>query len=345
MRQSPTRRSGAGSPGSVASYWEAVRPVPVDFHIGSLQVHTYGIGLALAFWFGYRYLARRLRQAGYPDEWLGGTFVWIVVTAIVGARAVHVAAHLSYYSSNPLEVLAVWHGGLSSFGGLALAIPTGLGSARRRCPQLRLGVAGDLVAPVLVAAWAVGRLLGPQFMVAGGGKPTSAWFGMYYAGEVGKRLPVPLFQGAECIAVYLITMACERRLRQRFGAPQHAPMALDTATPGGTTAAAADVGEPEIAADAALGPSPPVVTVAAGALPVGVVTGIAVGLWGLSRFFDEYFWLTHDAGTDGVEIAGLAMFVVGIGAALWIFATRRDAARPAGLSGLTGSSATTEVRA
>jgi phosphatidylglycerol:prolipoprotein diacylglycerol transferase len=246
-----------------------VRPIPVVFHIGPLQVHTYGIGLALTFWFGYRYLAKRLRDNGYPDAWLGGTFIWIVVTAIIGARLVHVVANFGYYSAHPIEVFAVWHGGLSSFGGLLFAIPAGLASARRRCPELRLGVAADLVAPVLVAAWALGRLLGPQFMVAGGGKRTNDWFGMYYAGEVGKRLPVPLFQAAECFAVFLVALWVERRIRASGG-------------------------------------------------PLGAVTGVAVGLWGLSRFFDEYLWLTHDTGTDAVEITGLALFAAGIGLACWL---------------------------
>lgn len=251
-----------------------MRPIPVVFHLGPIQVHTYGIGLALTFWFGYRYLAKRLRDHDYQDDWLGGTFVWIVVAAIVGARLVHVAAHLDYYSVHPVEILAIWHGGLSSFGGLLLGVPTGLASARRRCPELRLGPAADLVAPVLVAAWALGRLLGPQLMVAGGGKRTGQWFGMYYAGEVGKRLPVPLFQAVECLAIYLVVLGIERSLARSGG-------------------------------------------------PVGVVAAVAVGLWGLSRFFDEYLWLTHDAGTDAIEITGLLLFAVGLGLAGWLLRRHR----------------------
>jgi phosphatidylglycerol:prolipoprotein diacylglycerol transferase len=240
-----------------------MRPIPVSFHIWHLEVHTYGIGLAIAFWFGYRYFAKRLRDNGYPDGWLGTTFVEIVVAAIVGARAVHVIANLSYYRSDPSAVFAIWQGGLSSFGGLLAAIPIGLISTKRRCPELPLGVAADLVAPVLVAAWAVGRLLGPQLMVAGGGKPTTAWFGMYYAGEAGRRIPVPIFQAIECFVVYLIALRVER-------------------------------------------------VVAARHLPVGIVTATAASLWGLSRFFDEFVYLTHDNGTDAVEIASLAMFAVGV---------------------------------
>jgi phosphatidylglycerol:prolipoprotein diacylglycerol transferase len=194
-----------------------LRPIPVVFHIGPLAVHTYGIGLALTFWFGYRYFARRLRQAGYDDGWLTTTFIEIVVAAIVGARIVHVVANLAYYQAQPSQILAIWNGGLSSFGGLAAAIPVGFLSASRRCPQLRASVAADLVAPVLAASWAMGRLLGPQLMVAGGGKPTTDWFGMYYAGEVGKRLPVPIFQALECGAVFAVSLLVERMIAKRHG--------------------------------------------------------------------------------------------------------------------------------
>ena len=67
-----------------------MKPIPVDFHIGPLQVHTYGIGLALTFWFGFVYFERRLRKNGYPTDWLVPVFLWIILAAVVGARAMHV---------------------------------------------------------------------------------------------------------------------------------------------------------------------------------------------------------------------------------------------------------------
>ncbi len=189
-----------------------MKPIPVDFHIGPLQVHTYGIGLALTFWFGFAYFERRLRKNGYPTDWFVPVFLWIILAAVVGARAMHVLSNLSYYTQNPGDIFAIWHGGLSSFGGLLLAVPVGIILTRRRCPELPLGRALDLAAPVLLACWALGRLLGPQLMVAGGGHPTHQWFGMYYAGQAGRRLPVPIFQALEDFTVYLILIAIERRL-------------------------------------------------------------------------------------------------------------------------------------
>jgi phosphatidylglycerol:prolipoprotein diacylglycerol transferase len=252
-----------------------MRPIPVVFHIGPLQLHTYGIGLAITFWFAYRYFARRLRDNGYPDQWLGAAFIWIVVAAVVGARVFHVVAHWSFYTAYPGQILEVWHGGLSSFGGLVFAIPVGMYLAHRWCPELRAWRAADLVTPVLLAAWAIGRLLGPQLMVAGGGKPTTAWFGMYYADEVGKRLPVPIFQSLETTVVFVVALAAERYM-VRHGTPS------------------------------------------------GFVLACGEALWGLSRFFDQYFFLPYNAGTDPIEITGLVMLGVGVIGAAVLLSRPRD---------------------
>jgi phosphatidylglycerol:prolipoprotein diacylglycerol transferase len=189
-----------------------MRPIPTAFHIGPLEIHTYGIGLAITFWFAYRYFEKRLADRGYETAWVSTMFLWVIAAAIVGARAMHVLSDLGYYSHHVGQIVAIWQGGLSSFGGLILAVPVAIIVARKKCPELKVLVALDIVMPVLLAAWAMGRLLGPQLMVAGGGHPTSQWFGMYYDGQVGRRIPVPLIQALEDFTVYLILIFTERRL-------------------------------------------------------------------------------------------------------------------------------------
>lgn len=193
-----------------------MKPIPVSFHIGPLQVHTYGIGLALTFLYGLLYFERRLKKNGYPTEWFTGVFIWIVIAAVVGARLVHVAANWStLYAAHPSQVFAIWNGGLSSFGGLLFAVPVGVVLARRRCPELPTARALDLVAPVLVSAWGIGRLLGPQLMVNGGGARTTAWFGLSYAGQVGKRVPVPIFQAIDCFVIFGLLLLIEHYVVDR----------------------------------------------------------------------------------------------------------------------------------
>jgi phosphatidylglycerol:prolipoprotein diacylglycerol transferase len=267
-----------------------MRPIPVAFHIWFIEVHTYGIGLALTFWFGLRYFERRLRKNGYPSEWVTGMFIWVIVAAIVGARLFSVLPNLSQYRNDPMQVFAIWQGGLSSFGGLIFAIPVGIISARRRCPEISTARLLDVIAPVLMAAWGVGRLLGPQLMVRGGGHPTTAWFGMYYAGEVGKRLPVPIFQAIADFAIFGILLLVERWLRSQ------APREL------GTVGAGEDGG---VRAPGPTGRPLP---------PAGIVIGVAMVLWGIERFFDEYLWLTDPShvGFILVETAGIALSVAGL---------------------------------
>ncbi|MGH9206524.1 MAG: prolipoprotein diacylglyceryl transferase [Acidimicrobiales bacterium] len=258
-----------------------MKPIPVDFNIGSLQIHTYGIGLAITFWLSYLYFERRLRNNGYPTAWLGNSFLWIVLAAVVGARVTHVVSNLNFYSKNPGDILAVWHGGLSSFGGLLFAVPVGLVLAHRRCPWLSAGRGLDLVAPVLMAAWALGRLLGPQVEVAGGGKPTTAWYGLYYAGQVGKRIPAPVFQSIECLVILAILFWIERR----------------------TSAGPKRV-------DGDRGPLP--AAWLSTPRPVGIVIASAAALWGLDRFLDEVLWLAVPTVWDLVEVVGLAMCLAGL---------------------------------
>jgi hypothetical protein len=297
-----------------------MRPIPVAFHIWFLELHTYGIGLALTFWFGLRYTERRLRKAGYPWQWVTGMFVWVIVAAILGARTLHVLSNLSYYTHQPSQVFAIWQGGLSSFGGLIFAVPVAIVSARRRCPQLATMRFADLMAPVLMACWGLGRLLGPQLMVAGGGHPTQQWFGMYYAGQVGKRLPVPIFQSIEDFTIFGILLLVERWLR--MNAPVPTPVLV-----GSTTDTLADgTGDDGTAIDDAdsLGdgiggggsddelvsgaPTPILLP------PAGIVLGVGMVLWGIERFFDEHLWLGEDGhlGSLLVQGAGIILAVWGL---------------------------------
>jgi len=191
-----------------------MKPIPVAFHIGPLEVHTYGIGLALTFWFAYVYFERRLKQRGFRVDWLPSVFIWIIITAVVGARALHVLSNLSFYRANPGDIFAIWHGGLSSFGGSSWRCRQRSCSPTGGAPSSACCGGSTSSPPYSWAAWAMGRLLGPQLMVAGGGHPTTQWFGMYYAGQAGRRLPVPIFQAMEDFFVYVVLILLERRIER-----------------------------------------------------------------------------------------------------------------------------------
>jgi phosphatidylglycerol:prolipoprotein diacylglycerol transferase len=183
---------------------------PTSFHLGPLLFHTYGFGLAIAAYVTYVYSRHRLREKGISlDPFARFTF-WVLVSALVGARAANIATNWRYYDGHPGRWIAVWQGGLASFGGIALAVFVGVLLQRRWWPGTKLALFTDAMVPALIAGWAVGRFLGPQFMVNGGGHLTHQWFGLRYHGQIGKRVPVPLIQGCEDGLLWLVLIALER---------------------------------------------------------------------------------------------------------------------------------------
>jgi len=195
---------------SLATEEKVMRPIPIEFHIGPLVLHTYGLGLGITFWFAYWYFTRRFHHYGLSTKWLEKSFIWLIVMAIVGARIVHVVANLHDYTPHPLLVFAVWQGGLSSYGGIGGGLIVALWAMHKYNPEISFRKAFDVAVPVLLASWSMGRLLGPQLMFAGGGHPTTAWYGMQYAGQVGYRIPVPIFQSLMTFGWYLIVLWLSR---------------------------------------------------------------------------------------------------------------------------------------
>ena len=198
-----------------------MRPIPVAFHIGPLQVHTYGIGLALTFWFGFVYFERRLRKNGYPTDWFVPVFLWVILAAVVGARAMHVLSNLELLHAAPGRRPR-------RLGGRPLLVrwpaPGGPGRHHpRRAAAARSSRSAGPSTWWHPSSWPVGPWAAcwAQLMVAGGGHPTHQWFGMYYAGQAGRRLPVPIFQALEDFTVYLILIAHRAAARPLAG--RHAP--------------------------------------------------------------------------------------------------------------------------
>ncbi len=190
---------------------------PTALHLGPFVFHLYGLGLALAAYIAFEYAERRFERRGLTVDHFGRYVLWLLGAGLLGARLANIATNWSYYNGHPMRWIAVWQGGLASFGGIALAIPVAIIGRRRLWPQTSLLFFCDALIPALVLGWAIGRVLGPQFMVDGGGHLTHQWFGIAYHGQVGKRVPVPLIQGAEDGLLWATLVSIERRIAPRTG--------------------------------------------------------------------------------------------------------------------------------
>ena len=99
---------------------------PTLFTLGPLSPRWYGILFAMAFVISYRYMRIMFTDDSKPQKELDSLTITMIVGTILGARFGHVLFYEpQIFLDNPLEVFAIWHGGLASHGG-ALGIITGL---------------------------------------------------------------------------------------------------------------------------------------------------------------------------------------------------------------------------
>jgi len=131
---------------------------PIAFQLGSLTIYWYGVMIALAFLVGLGTATQRARRENIPGESIADVVLWILVGAIVGARAVYVATYWKEeFASQPLpEIFMIRHGGLVYYGGFVGATIAGVIYIRWK--KLPLWRVADVLAPSIALGNVFGRI-------------------------------------------------------------------------------------------------------------------------------------------------------------------------------------------
>ena len=132
---------------------------PVAISIGPLAVRWYGLmylaGFAAAWWLGVKRIGAGL--APVTREQLDDLIFYAVLGVILGGRLGYVLFYKpEYYFSHPLEIFAVWHGGMSFHGGF-LGVLTAMGFAARK-HRVNWWALMDYIAPLVPIGLGAGRL-------------------------------------------------------------------------------------------------------------------------------------------------------------------------------------------
>ncbi len=129
---------------------------PTLFKFHGLELHSYGLLLAIAFLGGIQLLLKRGTRRGIPEDKLSTLSLLLLVLAIIGGRGLYVLTHWSDYARDLPGVFRIWEGGLMLYGGYFLAIAGGIVYVRRvNLPVWRIG---DAAAPSMALGIGIGRL-------------------------------------------------------------------------------------------------------------------------------------------------------------------------------------------
>jgi len=193
-------------------------PVIVEFgpwHILGRTLHPairwYGLMFVLTILGAYYFWKRQMRRGGFDEKITQGFFLWGVLAMIVGARLGHCFFYnASYYLANPRQVLAFWHGGLSSHGatvGLIAALV--LYALRHRQPILEIMDRFAMSAAVGSAGIRLGNFLNSEIV---GRVTTMPWAVKFlrYESSAQPRHPSQLYEFAMGLGVLGLLVLADR---------------------------------------------------------------------------------------------------------------------------------------
>lgn len=128
---------------------------PILIDLGIVQIYWYSIIILTAILIGSAIFLKAAKKEGYKEDFLTNVLFYGIIFSILGARIYYVIFNLGYYLNHPLEIIAVWNGGLAIHGGIiGGSLCLLYHCLKYKKSFLRLT---DLLAPSLILGQAIGR--------------------------------------------------------------------------------------------------------------------------------------------------------------------------------------------
>ncbi|WP_299982867.1 prolipoprotein diacylglyceryl transferase [Desulfobacula sp.] len=129
---------------------------PVLLHIGSFNLYTYGLFVALGFMTAMWVSQKNAKPHGISSGIITDIFFVILVSALLGARLLYVLINFDVYKSNLLDIFKIWNGGLVFFGGFISAVVAT--AIYLKLKNLNIWKTADIISPGVALGHAVGRV-------------------------------------------------------------------------------------------------------------------------------------------------------------------------------------------
>lgn len=195
---------------------------PVAFSLGPLPVRWYALAYVAGFVLGWRYavyLTTKMKAERPNQLDIDDYLPWAIAGVILGGRLGYILFYqTAMYMDNPLEMLKLWHGGMSYHGGVIGVVISLIAYARlKKIPLLRLCDIAGCAAPIGIFFGRIANFINGELY----GKVTDAPWGVIFPGGGPEpRHPSQLYEaGLEGLGLFLVLFLLSRfeSVRERPG--------------------------------------------------------------------------------------------------------------------------------
>jgi len=187
---------------------------PVLVHLGPIKIRWYGMMYLAGFLLGYLLLKRQIKEGllKLTLDQLGGLTTALILGVILGGRLGYVLAYdFSTYLQHPLEVFAIWRGGMSFHGGLVGTVIAGAVYCRSQgVPLLPVADRVAVVVPVGLGLGRIANFINNELV----GRVTDVPWAMVFPGHGPlPRHPSQLYEATlEGLVLFTVLWLARRRL-------------------------------------------------------------------------------------------------------------------------------------
>lgn len=197
---------------------------PELFSVGPITVYTYGVLLAASYLLGLRLAMWRAKKWGLDANRVLDLGIYIIIAALVGAKALLFVIDFDHFRQNPWELLSLARSGGVFYGGLILAVAVAFWYISKH--RMPFWTTTDVFAPGIALGHVTGRL---GCLAAGCcyGRPTDLAWGITFtnplaASVVGTPLgralhPTQLYEAGAELLILVVLLTTEKRGRPFAG--------------------------------------------------------------------------------------------------------------------------------
>lgn len=179
---------------------------PLICKIGPFTIYSYGVALICAFLVSSFLAQEKAKTIGISSEIIFNLSLMVLIFGIIGSRLLYIIFNFDYYIKNPQEIIKLWHGGLSWFGGFFLGSIAAIIYIRKK--GLSVYKTLDLLIPFLALGQSIGRI-GCLLNGCCYGKESS--WGLYFPVHGRLLIPTQIFSSLSLLFIFIILRIFQER--------------------------------------------------------------------------------------------------------------------------------------